>query len=103
MARDDYFVLVYRVLNYLYACLKSGEKPEADAISPGALGINPAYWRYLMGHMAAAGLVSGITASLCAVRLGNVQITPKGIEYLQEDGMMQKAADDMRPSVCIGF
>ena len=28
MAQDDYFVIVYQVLKYLYDCLKKGEKPE---------------------------------------------------------------------------
>ena len=30
MAQNDYFVIVYRVLKYLYDCLKKGEKPEAE-------------------------------------------------------------------------
>ena len=29
MAQNDYFVIVYQVLKYLYECLKKGEKPEA--------------------------------------------------------------------------
>lgn len=31
MAKDDYFVVVYKILKYLYECLKKGEKP---ALSP---------------------------------------------------------------------
>lgn len=33
MAQNDYFVIVYRVLKYLYDCLKKGEKPEARVFS----------------------------------------------------------------------
>lgn len=36
MARDDYFVIVYQLMKYLYECLKRGEKPEvALAGEPG--------------------------------------------------------------------
>ena len=28
MAKDDYFVIVYRLLKYLYDCLKKSEKPN---------------------------------------------------------------------------
>lgn len=28
MTKDDYFVLVYRILAYLYYCVKEGFKPD---------------------------------------------------------------------------
>lgn len=28
MAKNDYFVIAYRILTYLYECFKSGEKPD---------------------------------------------------------------------------
>ena len=31
MARDDYFVLVYKILSYFYAVLKEGRPPEGEA------------------------------------------------------------------------
>lgn len=53
MARNDCFVIAYRILAYLYACLKEG-KP--------------------------------------VVRIERrIMITPKGIEYLQENSAMEKA------------
>ena len=27
MAKDDYFVMAYKLLSYLYACLKAGKDP----------------------------------------------------------------------------
>lgn len=35
MAKDDYFVLAYRVLAYLYECLKAGERPDMKYLSFG--------------------------------------------------------------------
>lgn len=28
MAKDDYFVILYVLLDYLYNCIKKGEKPD---------------------------------------------------------------------------
>ena len=30
MAKDDYFVIVYKILTYFYECLKAGKKPQAE-------------------------------------------------------------------------
>ena len=30
MAKNDYFVVAYRILTYLYECFKAGEKPDID-------------------------------------------------------------------------
>ena len=32
MAKDDYFVIVYRLLKYLYDCLKKSSKPNAEVL-----------------------------------------------------------------------
>ena len=39
MAQNDYFVIVYQVLKYLYECLKKGEKPEACYLTASAYNI----------------------------------------------------------------
>ena len=35
MARDDYHVIVYQILSYLYQRLKKGEQVDAKMISGG--------------------------------------------------------------------
>ena len=42
MAKDDYFYVVYRILSYLYQCLKRGHRPDITRISYGGdlCGIN---------------------------------------------------------------
>ncbi|WP_263854361.1 hypothetical protein [Ligilactobacillus murinus] len=40
MAKNDYYVLVYRVLMYLYNCLKKGEDVDVSKLTPQWLGIN---------------------------------------------------------------
>lgn len=33
MAKDDYYVIVYKILAYLYDCLKQGEEPQSNMIA----------------------------------------------------------------------
>ena len=33
MAKDDYHVIVCKILKYLYACLKAGENAENEKLS----------------------------------------------------------------------
>ena len=40
MAQNDYFVIVYRILKYLYDCLKKGEKPEVEYLAASIYNIN---------------------------------------------------------------
>ena len=48
MAQNDYFVIVYRVLKYLYDCLKKGEKPEAEYLVASTYNIPENYWIYIL-------------------------------------------------------
>ena len=34
MARDDYYVLVYRILEHLYKCLRASKRADIDYIKP---------------------------------------------------------------------
>ncbi len=45
MAKDDYHVIVYQILAYLYKCLKNGIAADPEDLLPGKLyDINPVYW-----------------------------------------------------------
>lgn len=56
MAKDDYFVLAYRILSYLYACFKAGERPDMDCISADVLHIPVGYWFNIMRSLTEEGL-----------------------------------------------
>lgn len=103
MAKDDYHVIVCYILSYLYGCLKRGEKPSRDYLSlsryPGE--IPDSYRDYIYIELAKSGFLTGIIWGDVPV-LGNgtetilksfdkAQITPKGIEYLQNDKTIEKA------------
>lgn len=70
MEKDDFHVIVYQILAYLYQCQKKGE-----AVDPKRLGADSAYfivdgkplsdryWCYVLYQMQRMGLVEGMTFS----------------------------------------
>lgn len=96
MARDDYFVIVYQLMKYLYECLKKGEKPEVDHLQSSYYSIPKNYWEYILVSLIQEGYIAGILMSPTkgGVVFGDLQdaiITPKGIEYLFENSLIEKA------------
>lgn len=96
MPKDDYFVIVYRILTYLYACFKSGDQPERELFSPEAMSINRGYWCNVMESISNEGYVTGVSVisarlGQCGIKLSGLKITQKGIEYLQDNSKMAKA------------
>ncbi len=103
MARNDYFVIACRILSYLYACLKEGEKVDADFISSEWLGVPESYRDYVLRHLFTDGYIEGVqlvTIVGHAEKKPKIQpdfsITPKGIEFLQENPTMDKARDFLK-------
>lgn len=96
MNKDDYFVIVYKILGYLYDCLKAGEDPDKDLISHEYLQINEKYWAMIMSDLQEEGFIDGVSVikaqkKICGVKINPyVQIKPKGIRYLQENSIFEK-------------
>lgn len=99
MARDDYPVIVYQILAYLYVKLKEGGKVEGKMLEPDSkyLQINERYWNYIIGNLLNDGYITGITATrawgndVIYEDLDKCRITPKGIEYLCNNAFIEKA------------
>jgi hypothetical protein len=99
MSKDDFHVILYKVLSYLYECLKAGIAPsieEARALAD----VNSAYWGNALQMMCDSGYVTGICRSSYKERkaeeqdwLGTPAITEKGIGHLMENSLMAKAKD----------
>lgn len=101
MAKDDYFVIAYRILSYLYACFKAGELPDLDMFGDDALRINTGYWVNVMeslnneGYVTGAAYIAPLAVALNAKYI-DVKITQKGIEFLQDSPKMAEARDFVR-------
>lgn len=99
MAKDDYYVIVYKILAYLYSRLKCGEDNEPEMLMyDGALfQINRRYWVYILNNMIAQGYITGLNnitvgdGYYVKEQLPRCQITPLGIDYLCNNNLMEKA------------
>lgn len=101
MAKDDFFVITYRILSYLYACFKAGEKADLEMISPDALHISSGYWINIMECLSEKGYITGIVfpkaiGGLGGAKISNLKITMDGIEFLQENSSIKKAVDFLK-------
>ena len=100
MAKDDYHVIIYQILSYLYQRLKKGEEVDGKMLShDGPLfQINKKYWAYIIYHLHESGFVEGggfVTLDgldvPMAVHLNDMRKTPAGIEYLCNNSTIAKA------------
>jgi len=97
MAKNDYHVIAYRILAYLYLCVKEGAKPDMDQISFSKFEINESYWNYIVQSLFESGYISGfkkvpmVGTDDPGMKAINPKITPLGIEYLEDNSMMAKA------------
>lgn len=99
MAANDYHIIVYQILEYLYTCLKDGQEVDLASIEKFKVQgcINEKYWQYILRHLCDSSLVEGLHK--VPVLGGGVQlrcthdfcITPAGIEYLMENSLMSRA------------
>ena len=98
MAKDDYFVIAYKILKYFYTCLKSDQDPDINMYNANAFNINQSYWDYIMVNLFEYGYISDlliIPPTLGRKRKGvrvldSTMITPDGIKYLEENSMFQR-------------
>lgn len=99
--KDDYFVLVYKILSHLYACLKSGEDADMEYLMCGSrdFPVDERYWSYIFEHLLDDGYIEGMAKvrrigckAYSFKQTDGLRISPKGIEYVQENNMMRKAA-----------
>lgn len=100
MARDDYHVIVYQILSYLYQRLKKGEQVDAKMISSDGplFTVNKKYWSYIIYHLQESGFVEGIAFIPIdgldlpyPAQMDECRITPDGIAYLCDNSFMEKA------------
>lgn len=104
MAKDDYHVIVYQILSYLYSQLKAGEPVDPILVSADNKNftINEQYWQYIMVNLMRDGYIVGasieekkyLTGPVIVIRdLEYLQITPKGIDYLIDNSFMKKVGE----------
>jgi hypothetical protein len=97
MAKDDYFVIVYRFLKYLYDCLKKSKKPSCDVLNGSFFCVDDDYWEYIVKHLTEDGYIEGAVfvpisgvVGLKLSKTDRIEITPKGILFLDDNSVFNK-------------
>lgn len=96
MARDDFFVIAYRILAYLYGCMKAGEKPDPAMISAERLGVPAGYRSSVLKNLLRKGYVEGMD-EVEVPGFGTLidpvepEITMDGVEFMQENSAIARA------------
>ena len=98
MSKDDMHVIMYKILSYIYTCQKGGITPDSSVFSyEGSLiNIPENYWISIILELTGNGYIAGATITrtyeVVEVSFSNPYVTIKGVEFLQENTMMKKAA-----------
>lgn len=97
MAKDDYFVLAAKILVYLYSKLKGKATKDISYLSPRTkdFPIEQDYFEYVLLQLEKQGYIENLYVQKhwggqIVKVTEDLQITPDGIEYLQENSMMKK-------------
>lgn len=93
----DNFRVIYRILRYLEKALDYDE-PNMDCISAKALKLSDQRWMALMEMLSKEGYIDGFSVQRTVdgsilISGSTPRITLKGLEYLQENSLMKKAAE----------
>ena len=87
---------IYKILKYLREAMNY-EEADIDFISANALGISENLWISIAEMLTRSGYITGIEVKYGAqgervLSISNLRITLKGIEYLEENSLMRRAA-----------
>lgn len=92
----DNFKTIYRILRYLEKAMDYDEA-DMDFISASALGLSERRWTAIMEMLVKEGYIDGLTVTRSrdgdvVLSVNDPRITLRGLEYLNENSLMQKAA-----------
>lgn len=94
----DDFRMIYKILRILQKAMDLEEFDQSN-ISAEALGLSVPKWSRLMAMLLTEGYITGgemwnsMDCGYPKVMLTRPEITLKGLEYLEENSLMRKAAD----------
>lgn len=99
MSANDYHVIVYQILLYLYDCLKKGIDPKNEDLDTYRQlhNINIRYWSRILLDLERKGYIeylnilplANVEWPIAQIK-GATTITGDGVEYLVDNSLMQK-------------
>lgn len=96
MAQNDFFPIVYRILAALYKNLKEDIKNDNGLFDTTLYGCKKSFLDYILKYLIDEKYVDSVKYTFYDNKINFsdltvMRITPKGIEYLQDNSMMNKA------------
>ena len=98
MAKDDMDVIIYKILRYLYECMKNGRKPVMEDICCKCklFDIPYRYWCSIIRELMDKNLVRGFRYTVVKGDplidiWDDASITMDGVHFLEENSGMAKA------------
>ncbi|WP_337473401.1 YjcQ family protein [Jutongia sp.] len=91
------FRIIYKILRILQKAMDL-EEFDSEELSAEALGLTVPKWSRLMAMLLKEGYISGgqtwntMDCGYPKIALTRPELTMKGLEYLEENGLMKKAA-----------
>ncbi len=101
MASDDFEVIAYKILSYLYRCMKDGKKVDVAAMRQ-LVGCNERYFGLVVRNLQSKGYVEGfffdglsgvVIDSPSLAAMSDPAITMDGAVYVSENSRMSKCKD----------
>lgn len=108
MAKDDYDVIVFKLLTYYYACLKRKVAFDKTALDKliSKKDVAEEYFNDILRMMQDEGLIDGVSTKkiwggeyIITSDLSEIRITPSGIRYLKDNSKMQEILDAVKNTV----
>lgn len=101
MAKDDMEVIMYKILKYLYECMKKDVKPQLEDFSWDSklFQIPQSYWCKIIMTLVEKGCIAGFkiignTKDAPTIQTDRpFEITFEGVQFLEENSRMQKAKE----------
>lgn len=99
MAKDDYDVIVFKILTYLYACLKKKINFDIDTFNKtiSFKSLDEDYFAEILMMMSEDGLIKGYVYKTAwggnvipLSDISDIKITSKGIRYLSDNSKMKE-------------
>ena len=97
MAKDDYNVIVFKILTYLYAVLKRKTVFDINEFKTAIGNVDENYLNDLLEMMQKEGFIDGLIfahawgiESIICNDLTDMKITFKGMQFLTENSKMQE-------------
>ena len=105
MAKNDMYVIMYKILAYLDECMRKNVDVNDDKFSHIVLGISEKYWAHIIDELVCHKYVRGVnviyTTTEPIICINNPRVTMEGVAFMQENSMMKKAREFLKETKSI--